>query len=281
MQEVDCYNCGSEIHIYYASENGYDLVKCSDCGLLYVNPRPTDEDIEQAHQTGVHRGSELLLTTGYRNPQKINNYLEILREFFPNELILTRKKWLDIGCGYGEFLEALNIFTKGEIKLKGIEPNIDKQISAKKRGFDVSFFDIEKHTGKYDVISSLNVYSHLKDPPRSIQSWKHLLNPRGELLLETGDTADFDSKDHHRPFYLPDHLSFPSEKIVIDILERTGFEILEVKKYPFIKLSLFMVVKEIIKIFWPHKLSRLIYLMNPNSYANTDMYIRARLNNKI
>ena len=35
-----------------------------------------------------------------------------------------------------------------------------------------------------------------------------------------------------RPFYLPDHLSFASESIIIRILERLGFEILSVKKYP-------------------------------------------------
>jgi len=277
MQEVDCYNCGSEVHTYYASENGFNLVKCNQCGLLFVNPQPTEEDIEQAHKIGVHRGSKDLITTGDFIPQKIDNYLEILNEFFPNKLILTGKKWLDIGCGYGEFLEALIKFTKGDIKAKGIEPNIYKQRTAQKRKLNVRFFDLEKHTDKYDVISLLNVYSHLIDPPKSIQSWKRLLNPGGELFLETGDTADFDSKDHHRPFKLPDHLSFASEKIVTDILNDLGFEIIEVKKYPYNKLSLKLLSKELLKFFWPNKHSRFIYLMNPKSYINSDMYIRARL----
>ena len=280
MHEVDCYNCGSDIYTYYASENGFDLVKCSECGLLFVNPWPTEEDIEQAHKMGVHRGSEVLLTTGDFIPQKIENYLGVLKDIFPNYLMLSGKKWLDIGCGYGEFLEALKIFTKNGVEAKGIEPNIYKQESARKRGLDVSFFDIEQHNFTYDVISFLNVYSHLTDPPKSFQSWKSLMNLEGELLLETGDTADLDSKDHHRPFNLPDHLSFASENIVTDILVRTGFEVLDVKIYPYNELSLNLLVKEFIKIFLPHKHSRFVYLMNPKSYANRDMYIRARLINK-
>jgi len=249
---------------------------------LFVNHRPIDEEIGQAHKLGVHRGMEVLEVTGTFNHIKISDYLEILEDIFENGLALDKKTWLDVGCGHGEFLVALKKFSKGRVIPKGVEPNIHKQKSAQKRGVDVSFFDLDKHTGKYDVISFLNVYSHLPNPPSSILSWKRLLKPGGELLLETGDTANFDSKDHYRPFYLPDHLSFASESIVINILERTGFEVISIKKYPYIKHkpNLISLAKEIVKVFWPNKKSLLKYIMKYEMYAHTDMYIRAKLKNE-
>jgi 2-polyprenyl-3-methyl-5-hydroxy-6-metoxy-1,4-benzoquinol methylase len=277
MQERSCYNCESDKNTFYASENGFALVKCSECGLLFVNPCPTSEKIEQAHKLGVHRGSAVLNVTGRFNHSRVAGYLEVLEDIFENGLAINKKTWLDIGCGHGEFLVALLKFSKGQVVAKGIEPNEYKQKSAQKKGLDVSYFDLDKHSEKYDVISLLNVYSHLPDPPVTILSWKRLLKPGGELLLQTGDTANFDGKDHYRPFYLPDHLSFASESIVVSILERTGFEVLDIKKYPHQKLTLNSLIKEIVKVFWPNKKSRLRSMIKHKMYANTNMYILAKL----
>ena len=123
---------------------------------------------------------------------------------------------------------AIQKYSSQNIEIQGTEPNIHKQESAKQRGLNVDYFDLESHKKKYDVISMLNVYSHLPDPPKFLESLKNLLNSRGELILETGDTASLSAKDHYRPFYLPDHLSFASESIVVNILESLNFEILNV-----------------------------------------------------
>jgi len=52
---------------------------------------------------------------------------------------------------------------------------------------------------------------------------------------------------------LPDHLSFVSEDIVVNMLEKIGFEIIDLKKYPAFKLNIVGIAKEIVKIFWPNK----------------------------
>jgi SAM-dependent methyltransferase len=236
MQMVKCYNCQSNKNTFYASENSFNLVKCNECGLLFVNPRPDNEEISRAHKVGVHRGSEELHMTGSFSLSKISIYRDIFKDIYGDDFCLDNISWLDIGCGHGEFLLALQQVGGGRIIAKGLEPNAHKQKSAQERGLDVSNFEIDEHNEKYDVISLLNVYSHLPDPPAILLDWKRLLMSGGELLLETGDTASLLSKNHYRPFDLPDHLSFASEKIVVDILERVGFEIVSVNKYPYLRI---------------------------------------------
>ena len=277
MKRVNCYNCGSEVSTFFASENGFILVKCISCGLLYVNPRPDDEEIMHAHQLGVHKGDKTINATGIFNATKVPVYKNILEDFYGNGF--NREiKWLDIGCGHGEFLVALKKFSKNKILAKGVEPNINKQKSVKKRGLDVGFFDLSKHNELYDIISFLNIYSHLPDPPKTISEWGRLLKPGGELFMETGDAANMEDKDQFRPFYLPDHLSFASEKIVINILNRCGFEVISIKKYPFIRTDFISVVKELLKLLMRNKHSRIKYLIRNQNY-NTDMFIQARLIN--
>jgi SAM-dependent methyltransferase len=285
MKITNCYNCHSENRIFYAAENGYSLVKCCECGLLYLEDRPEHAQISQAHMQGKHAGLKELDVTGVFNISKVPDYLIILDDIFKG-VHDSKKDWLDIGCGHGEFIVALQKYSSGTICATGSEPNVHKQEAARKRGLNVSYFDIESLENKYDVISLLNVYSHLPDPPEFIKSLKKNMNPHSELIIETGDTADFSEKDHYRPFYLPDHLSFASERIVTDILLRLGFEIVSIHKYPYsnsppLAFNPMWLAKEILKAVLPSYKSKIqeylkIYF-NRNLWSKTDMYIRARL----
>lgn len=274
LEDVNCYNCEFDSHTYYAHENGFTLVKCLGCGLLYVTPRPSDEEIAQAHKYGVHKGDSRLEVTGQFDIVKVKNYLSVLGNLFGTKLTREKKTWLDIGCGHGEFITALQNFSQNNVLAKGIEPNVNKQKTARERGLDVSYFDLNTHNTQYDFISLLNVYSHLPNPKTTLINWKHLLKQGGELLLETGDTANLDSKDHLRPFNLPDHLSFASEKVVVNILKKAGFEITAIKKYPAFKWDTVKIIKETAKIFLPSKNSQIKQYIK--SY-DTDMYIKAKM----
>ncbi len=273
-----CYNCRTTDSAYYAEENGYTLIKCAGCGLVYLKNPPGLSEITQAHVQGLHHGEKTIQTTGKYNPAAIKRYRRVLRDLFPAGFY-DNCSWLDIGCGHGEFIEALTQAGPNSLHIVGSEPNIHKQHSASARGLDVSFIDLDSHERFYNGVSLLNVYSHLPDPPAFLAKIRNILAPDGELLLETGDTARFSAADHYRPFYLPDHISFASEEIVTDILRRVGFEIVAVRKYPHpdVELSPVRLGKELIKVFLPHMKSRLTTLFSDAcKYSATDMYIRAR-----
>jgi 2-polyprenyl-3-methyl-5-hydroxy-6-metoxy-1,4-benzoquinol methylase len=276
MENVPCYNCGGNNSIAYARENGFSLGRCTSCGLLYVNPRPSIEEVDQAHKLGQHGGAELIQTTGYYDFSKKTSYIKTLKEIFGDGSILKGKRWLDIGCGYGEFLKALKEFSLDGVIVRGIEPNGRKAAAARKSGLNVEYFDLIEHREKYDYISILNVYSHLPDPPTMIGEWKNLLLPGGQLILETGDTADMTIEQHPRPFYLPDHLSFASEKIVTNILQRAGFDVMGVYKYPEVRETPIAIVREMLKALIPGKKSKLWQVIT-RDMKYIDMYVHARV----
>ena len=281
MVTVTCYNCGSNKYRFYASENGCNLVKCSQCGLLYVNPRPNDHEIIEGAKYGVHKGEHTLESTGRFMKAKIGIYLKVLKDIYDGELNGAKRTWLDVGCGHGELLIALQKFSDGCVLAKGLEPNRYKIEAATRRGLDVRYFDLANHGVRYDCLSILNVYSHLTNPLEFLSLLKTCLKPGGELLVETGDTANISAEEHARPFLLPDHLSFGSEKIISGVLNRAGFEVVSISKYPALKLRFMKVriVKELIKVGLPGKKSQVpaIYSQFRLRKRKTDMWIRARL----
>lgn len=273
--ECQCYNCGSGASAPYDSENGWTLVKCHFCGLVYLNPRPGDDLISQSSITGEHHGEALIDTTGSFDSSKIERYQRILADFFPDP-IPNQSRWLDIGCGFGEFLVALNQFAGNRIRTTGSEPNRQKSAFARSQGLDVDFYDLSEFEGKFDYLSLLNVYSHLPDPPVILQEWARTLVPGGYLFLETGHSCHLAPVDHHKPYYLPDHLSFANQSIVEDILRKLGFKIIKTRLYRhtvFPELSVKRVIREGAKFLLrrPNRLSALF----PKA-PKRDMYILAQ-----
>jgi SAM-dependent methyltransferase len=274
MKIEECYFCGSKENEFYASENGYNLVKCQKCSLIFVENRPDEGEIKEAHKQGIHKGDETINVTGEFLSSKVDWYLKVLNDLYGSEK-LQGGKWLDIGCGHGEFIAALNIWNE-YFDVTGSEPNVKKQESAKSRGLNVDFIDLKRHDVTYDVISILNVYSHLPNPPEFFARIKNNLAKGGELILETGDSSHLSAKDHYRPFYLPDHLSFASEDIVVGILKNLGFKIIEIKKYPYLKFNSYKFFKELLKAVIPNYDSKMKYYFY-KKYKSTDMFVRAKL----
>ena len=147
---------------------------------------------------------------------------------------------------------------------------------ARKFGLDVSFIDLDKEENKYDVISFLNVFSHLPYPVATIQKWRTLLKDNGEIFLETGNSSHLTQKHHGKPYLLPDHLSFANKKIMVDLLERCGFKVMNVEIYRGIydsKRNLYNMAKELIKFLIGRKNRFLTFF---EKYHHGDMFIRAR-----
>ncbi len=115
-----CPVCGESKSEPYANENGFWLVRCNQCALLYVTPRPAPEATAAAHQYGLHHGDTAIAVTGRYRPARIRNYLGVLRDIYGPSLPAALTSWVDIGCGHGEFLAALRVFEGARLSLVGL-----------------------------------------------------------------------------------------------------------------------------------------------------------------
>ncbi len=240
LERVACYVCGGLESQPWAEENGFSAVRCSACGLVYVNPRPTRGSISLAAQSGLHAGAAMLDETGARDARKVKHYQQRLRALFEAGALAQRPgaRWLDIGCGFGEFLEALSIESAGRLLTVGSEPNERKAAAARSRGLDVTFREASTEVPGYAFVSLLNVFSHLPDPLELLRQLADLLEPGGQLVLQTGNWAELERQQVPDRLHLPDHLSFASEKLVRRVLAAAGFSEISVLRYPMFRAGL-------------------------------------------
>jgi SAM-dependent methyltransferase len=276
MITVNCYNCKSAEHTNYLDENGFTLVRCTGCGLLYIRDRPADNEISRATATGQHHG-EVVLDANVRYNHLVKpEYRAALAGLFGRDF-KDIQTWLDVGWGYCEFMEVITEVSGGKVKAFGSEPNDVKREHDVRRGLNVDYFDLTTHEKRYDAVSLMNVYSHLPDPNAFIKDMIHVVRPGGYILIQTGDAAKFGPDEILRPLSLPDHLSFASEQIVRDILERHGAKVERIFRYPDLPLRPVPILKEVVKAFLPGRDSFLKYYLRWWKYQDTRMYVLAKV----
>jgi len=139
--------------------------------------------------------------------------------------------WLDVGAGYGEFIEAAQAALPSGSKVSGIEPMTSKAAAAQARGLNVSSARLEDLDGTYDAISLINVFSHIPDFTSFGAHLKRLIRPHGLLFIETGNAADLPSRREYPDIlYLPDHLVFGGDAQITKILANLGFTVEAIEK---------------------------------------------------
>ena len=202
------------------------LVKCSDCGMIFESPRYDAQTIIKgymASQEAEHDSQySMRVTSFYRALKKHARYLPA-----------CGSKVLDIGTAGGAFLDAAKQYGYDAY---GMEPSADLAARGKARGLKIEQGTIESHTfapGSFDMVCLWDVIEHLPDPKSALGEIRKLLKPGGVLLINFPDIGTWQAKFAGRRFwwFISVHLHHFTEKSIRDICARTGFEAFHFQKY--------------------------------------------------
>ena len=272
--DIVCPCCYSDKFSKWGEENGYVAVRCNNCALIYVNPRPSDDLINEAVVYGIHSdvGNGKSVVTS-RVSSKVDLFYKQFKSLLPDLCTSeTPIKWLDVGAGFGELVEGVTKLLPRNSKVVGIEPMKPKAEAAKKRGLDIRNIYLDEVEEKFNIVSIINVFSHIPDFNSFLNEIKDVLYDNGELIIETGNTADLENRsDFSGELDLPDHLVFAGKKQLKIFLERSGFQIVDIQEKRIDNLWYF--VKNIIKKL----LGRPVILKLPYTSSYRSLLIRAKL----
>jgi len=233
VEVVSCPYCGSGEQRVWAQELGFTAVRCARCELIYVSPRPVQSLITAAVRTGSH-GDEAkgLRVVSRRVPAKVRRYQRLLGRMFGDVWNAGRPvSWLDVGAGYGEVVEAVGRVAPTGSRIEGLEPMAPKAAAARARGLPVTEDYLRPTHGKVNFVSLVDVFSHIPDFSSFLRDVVAVLEPGGEVFIETGNLADLrDRQDFPGELGLPDHLVFAGERQLRGFLDRAGFEVLAVER---------------------------------------------------
>jgi len=181
MQKIDhCILCnGSNFRIIHQKDQ-WQYLRCLNCDLVSLHPRPTPQALMKSYQDYLPI-----------QPEEISKWDMMMKPVFDKsaDLIESRSKsgrggLLDIGCGYGFFLQEMKC--RGW-KVEGIEiSEVGRQFVREK--WDIHVYsqpleDLALPENLFDVATLFYVIEHVDDPLALLKEVKRILKPGGLVFL--------------------------------------------------------------------------------------------------
>ncbi len=221
-----CNLCGEGVDISFLyKRNGYTILRCNSCGLVYLADIPSQEVLSQLYSTNFFRSTSKFKNAP-NNPSRINAIARV-EWILETATGVGRDAWLDIGCASGEFLLAAKNHVRA---LHGNDVSAFAVEQAKKYGLTHlrvgDFASLKYKPAQYDLISMWDVLEHVRDPKAFLKKAYRLLKPNGYLVLSTGDVDSLTSRIMGRFWHLmipPFHTHYFSAKTLHRYLDKTGF----------------------------------------------------------
>ncbi|MCK4806937.1 MAG: class I SAM-dependent methyltransferase, partial [Candidatus Aegiribacteria sp.] len=186
-EKTDCILCGSSSSRLLSVQKTWPVVRCSECGLVYLSERPAEKTLTNMYSRAYYEDGDVGYKGYLRTFDKYHDtFMKIFSRRHRDLLHHARgRRLLEIGCAYGFLLDYLD---RRGWKVQGVEISpLSSEYARDKLGLDVhtgsvESADLEEHS--YDVILLLDVLEHLHRPYDILRRIRKLLSPEGILVVQ-------------------------------------------------------------------------------------------------
>jgi SAM-dependent methyltransferase len=204
----------------------HQLVQCTNCGLVYADQPPGEDELAQAYHVADYDSSE-------EANDAAASYIRAIRPTLG--LLARRQSALEIGTGTGIFLECLS--REGFTKLVGVEPSSAAIAAApeyRRAWIREGMFDEKDFApGSFDLICCFMTMEHVRDPSIIAHSALRLLRPGGAFVTVTHDYRSPVNRllGNRSPIIDIEHMQLFSNRSVRYLFESTGYVDVTVKAF--------------------------------------------------
>ena len=200
--------------------------RCSICGTSYLGKynEHFDDELYSYYAKYADNTKEQIYDSLTRK-----SYMQVLRLL---ELYTSGKSILDVGCGYGSFVDAA--LGQG-YNVRGIE--LSQSAVNIAQGFDLpveilDFFSAEIENSSTDILTMFEVIEHVPQPIQFLQRAEHVVKPNGLIYLTTPNFNSIDRRvlgNNWKVFHVEHLTYFTPATLLKAIRTNTELEVLHLE----------------------------------------------------
>jgi 2-polyprenyl-3-methyl-5-hydroxy-6-metoxy-1,4-benzoquinol methylase len=224
---VVCPTCHRQSwkRLYY--RQGWTFVRCATCGLVRLDPIPTDEQLTAHYSARFESGNY--------EPAKAAERLPTLRGVFDEVAATGPGRLFDVGCFDGGLLDiaAAEQWETWGLDYQG--PAVE--MARVKHPGRVAVGPLETYEPPrrdFDVVTAVGVIEHLRQPDALARFAADALRPGGILVVQTPDSGSVPARLMGRywpPIAPPEHIWYFKRSNLIRLLTEGGFEGFRVRSH--------------------------------------------------
>ena len=218
----------------------YTDVKCTTCGTVRLFPRPDAGAMARAYGPQTYaRAEENDNESGLAKRLDVffDRQAERAVESFGKRGDRVPRRLLDVGCGDGRFLQAMQ---KRGWETVGLETDpVAANLARRRTGSLIHETPLEAADfpeGEFGMVSLLHVLEHVPDPRETLRVAEKLLVPGGILLLALPNAGSVEARlfgANWYPLDLPRHYWGFSPRTLSRLVKETGFVSPALRYLPF------------------------------------------------
>ena len=229
----DCLVCGGRKLQYDFSLGPYRVEECASCGLMRLNPQPTDADLDRIYSSAYFMFSddpEGQRHAAFLKAGTADHYLDLIGGYCGGTL---SGKLLEVGCGHGDFL--VQAAARG-LAVTGVEYSphatriAQEKIGARGRIICGDIRQVLALGETFDFIVFADVLEHVRDPREFLRNVQCLLH-EGAVTAVIVPSLDSRSARWLKGRWMefkPEHLWYFSTKTLKRLLYTEGFGVLKI-----------------------------------------------------
>lgn len=184
-----CPSCGDDVAVPVLAKRGSTYSECSLCGLVHLDPVPTDVDAREYYEAGYFTGGAVGGYADYAADEALHRHNARHRlKLISGARSGPSGSLVDVGCAHGFFA---NEAARAGWRSVGVE------IASAARETAVTRFGLEVHAdlgvlaahrpAGFDVVTFFQVLEHLTRPATALAAARACLRREGRLVIETWD----------------------------------------------------------------------------------------------
>lgn len=227
METVTCNLCGSadqrivysKPDEHFARDEWFTVVECVNCGLGFLNPRPTPEEMFHYYPSQYYEYDQLQPDFHER---RYEIEAEVVRAKIPDGV---GRSLLDVGCANGNFPRRMQMLGW---EVEGVEVSKNSETIKDFKVYQEQFPDIPIDNPRYDAITAWSVLEHVHDPLAHFQKVSKILKPNGIFVFVVPNFESLSSRSLFRED-TPRHLYFFKPGTIREFLARANLIPTEIK----------------------------------------------------
>ncbi len=227
---IECCICETNEHsAEYGVVDGYKLLKCSKCGLVFIEEKADTPDFMDDAKKELD--SENKKVEYWSFPEMYEKYRYIFTRYFEERMERCQgyngeiKSLFDVGSGYGFWMDFCR---KKGLVVKGID------ISEEAVNYCREVLDLEvmeralrdyEFTDQYDLYNMCDVVEHLENPNNELAMLHKKMKASSLLFIQVPDVLGMKIPYNHN-LGLPHHIWQFNSGTMTKLLMKNGFKVL-------------------------------------------------------
>jgi len=204
--------------------SSFKIMRCSNCGFLFLNPRITEKEMKIKYQTTNELGdvkARYSLNPAQNLDERALRVFKLIKKYFKGQL--KNKKILDYGGSWGynlyPFIEDNECFILDMEKWNNYKEKI------KYLGRD--FNDLKSNDpDSFNIILFQHTLEHIIEPYLVLKELNDYLQKNGIIYVEVPLGAFYEYSHLDDPIT---HLNFFSEESLVKLFNRVGLKVIHVQ----------------------------------------------------